>query len=142
MHEPEASSELVQPWVVKAENDLRTAVHTLTLGQEAPPDTICFHAQQCIEKYFKAVLVLRGISFPKTHDLHTLMTLLPLDCRPTLDEVYQERLTEYATVARYPDEIADPSLAEARKAVATARRVRKEVRCLLPRAALRRKRKP
>lgn len=50
-------------------------------------------------------------------------------------------MTEYATVIRYPDAGLDIPLAEARKAVAIARRIRKEVRRLLPPAALRHKRK-
>ncbi len=56
-------------WIVKAENDLKTAAHTLKLGRDCPTDTVCFHAQQCVEKYFKACLVLEGVDFPKTHDL-------------------------------------------------------------------------
>ena len=48
---------LVREWIAKAENDLTTAVHTLRLGSECPTDTVCFHAQQCVEKYIKALLV-------------------------------------------------------------------------------------
>jgi hypothetical protein len=47
-------------------------------------------------------------------------------------------MTKYATIIRYPHAGLDITLAEARKAVATARRIRREVRRLLPRAALRR----
>ena len=43
----------VRQWVAKAENDLRNAEHTLTLQEECPFDTVCFHAQQCAEKYLK-----------------------------------------------------------------------------------------
>jgi hypothetical protein len=67
--------------------------------------------------------------------------LLPLKIRPKLDRKIQDRLTRYATVLRYPGAGADVPLAEARKAVAIARRVRKEVRKHLPRAVLRRERK-
>lgn len=56
-------------WVQKAENDLKNAEHTLTIGDKCPFDTVCFHAQQCVEKYLKALLSLHGIDFPKTHDL-------------------------------------------------------------------------
>lgn len=139
MLESEPTPELLRKWIDKADNDLQAASHLLTLGKEGPTDTICFHAQQCIEKYLKALLIVRRIAFPKTHDLHALMTLLPDECRPTLDKMTQEQMTDYATVGRYPDEIIDPSLAETRKAVAIARRIRKEVRRLLPKAALRRK---
>lgn len=64
-------------WVAKAENDLKNAAYTLGMGEDCPTDTICFHAQQCIEKYIKALLVLRGIDFPKTHDLREIRKLLP-----------------------------------------------------------------
>ncbi|MBW8876798.1 MAG: HEPN domain-containing protein [Acidobacteria bacterium] len=45
-------------WLFKADNDLANAAHTLKLGASCPTDTVCFHAQQCVEKYLKAVLVL------------------------------------------------------------------------------------
>lgn len=32
-------------------------------------DVVGFHAQQAIEKAIKVARVLRGIDFPKTHDL-------------------------------------------------------------------------
>jgi HEPN domain-containing protein len=31
-----------------------------------------FHAQQCVEKYLKALLVAPGLAFPRTHDLTAL----------------------------------------------------------------------
>ncbi len=142
MPDPEAVAAIVREWIVKAENDLRNAAHTLTLKEDVPTDTICFHAQQCIEKYLKAFLVSRSIAFTKTHSLRVLMELIPQDSRPSLDGNAQDQITKYAAVSRYPDAGLDIPLPEARKAVATARRIRKEVRRLLPRAALRRKRKP
>jgi HEPN domain-containing protein len=141
MPAPEAVIAVVREWVAKADNDLKNAAHTLTLGEECPTDTVCFHAQQCAEKYLKALLVFRGTAFPKTHDIHVLCALLPPRLRPNLDSAVEDRLTQYATVLRYPGSGPDVSLAEARKAVANARRVRKEVRKHLPRAALRRARR-
>jgi HEPN domain-containing protein len=120
---------------------LKTAAHTLTLGRECPTDTVCFHAQQCVEKYIKALLVFRATAFPKTHDIHVLRALLPPKLRSKLDSKVQDRLTQYATVLRYPGAGPDAPLREARLAVGIARRVRKEVRSRLPRAALRRARK-
>jgi hypothetical protein len=37
---------------------------------------ICFHCQQSAEKYLKALLIERGIAFPKTHRLEDLLRLL------------------------------------------------------------------
>jgi len=132
---------VIREWLAKAENDLKTAAHTLTLGRDAPTDTVCFHAQQCVEKYLKALLVFRTTPFPKTHDIRVLLALIPPKLRPKLESKSKDRLTEYATVMRYPGAGPDVSLTEARDAVALARRVRKEVRNHLPRAALRRGRK-
>lgn len=124
-------------WLFKADNDLTNAAHTLKLGASCPTDTVCFHAQQCVEKYLKAILVLEGIDFPKTHDLETLLSLVPAESRPDLSDEEQARLTEYATGARYPG-WGEISLAAARRAVAVARRIRRLVRRGLPRKALRR----
>ncbi len=134
---PKAVITVIREWLVKAENDLKTAVHTLTLGQDCPTDTVCFHVQQCVEKHIKALLVLRATPFSKTHNIRVLRALLPPKLRPKLDRKVQDRLTRYATVLRYPGAGPDVPLTEARKAVAIARRVRKEVRKHLPRAALR-----
>ena len=48
LHEP-----LTQEWGQKAEGDY-TVVATLWQAESAVYDAICFHAQQCIEKYLKA----------------------------------------------------------------------------------------
>jgi HEPN domain-containing protein/predicted nucleotidyltransferase len=127
----------IREWLQKADNDLKNAVHTLKLGRDCPTDTVCFHAQQCIEKYLKALLVFQAIPFGKTHDLDVLMTLLPVRRRPRLVRNDRRRITKYAAVIRYPLAGEDVSLAQARKEVAIARRVRREIRRLLPRGALR-----
>ena len=141
MHAPDPVIVLIREWLAKADNDLTNAAHTLTLGTACPTDTVCFHAQQCVEKHVKALLVFRGTAFPKTHDIAVLRALLPPKLRPKLESKVQDRLTRYATVLRYPGAGPDVPLAEARQAVAVARRVRKEVRSHLPPAALRRARK-
>ena len=117
-------------WVAKAENDLRSAAHLLKVG-DCPTDNVCFHAQQCVEKFLKALLVAQGIEFRKIHDVGELVILLPPRLRPAINGMEQDRLTEYATVTRYPGDYEPISLAEARQAVKIARRVRREVRRLL-----------
>jgi len=136
-----ATIQVLREWLLKADNDLKNASHTLTLGQACPTDTVCFHAQQCVEKYLKALLAFLAVPFPKTHNIRDLMNLLPTKYRPDHDEDQQDLLTDYATIIRYPDAGLDIALGEARKAVTVARRVRREVRRLLPKAALRRRKK-
>jgi HEPN domain-containing protein len=131
-----ATLAVVQEWIVKADHDLTAAVQILKLGKAAPVDTVCFHAQQCVEKYLKAVLVYRSIPFPKSHDIRLLMGLVPPRSRPALEVGLQDRLTKYATVTRYPESGLYISMTATRKAVALARRVRREVRRKFPKAAL------
>lgn len=139
MPAPDPFITLLREWLAKADNDLKNAAHTLRLGPDCPTDTVCFHCQQCVEKHIKVLLVYRATPFPKTHDIHRLRSLLPPRIRPKLDRKTQKRLTQYATALRYPPLGPDIPLAEARRAVALARRVRREVRQNLPNAALRRK---
>lgn len=134
----EETARIVAEWVEKAEHDLLTAVHTLKLGKRTPTETVSFHAQQCVEKYLKAILVLQGVTPPKTHDLEVLLAIVLPHNRPVLSASEQELLMQYAADIRYPS-ATNPTSAEARAAVALARRVRAQARKLLPKAALRAK---
>ena len=78
-HLPEQEKDCMNPltleWIQKAEGDYKTA----KWGQQAPEpvhDPICFHAQQCIEKYLKAWLQEANIPTPRTHDFEELLDLI------------------------------------------------------------------
>ena len=58
----EKKIDLVKLWIKKAENDLVAAEHLLTVRPHTPYDTICFHAQQCAEKYLRLSLSSTGLS--------------------------------------------------------------------------------
>ena len=50
-------NEVVREWIDKAEGDYLTA--TREVGADPPNyDAACFHAQQCIEKLLKGLLIL------------------------------------------------------------------------------------
>jgi HEPN domain-containing protein len=129
---------IIQQWVQKVENDLQTAAYMLQLGEDCPTDIVCFHAQQCVEKYIKALLVFHEIEFPWTHNLGVLTALLPQAVQPQLSPEEQELLTDYATTARYPGDYELIPLPEARRAIRLARQVRQAIRKQLPRRATRR----
>jgi HEPN domain-containing protein len=141
MQDAEPALTVAREWLAKAENDLLTATQTLKLGRRSPTDTVSFHAQQCVEKCLKALLVLRGAEFPKTHDLELLAARLRNgpELAVSLDEL--ARLKRYATVTRYPGAEAI-ALADARKAVAAARKIRRAVRALVPKRRTRKRREP
>ncbi len=136
MSEADEVVAVIREWVGKAEEDLTSAEHNLELREKCPLTTICYHAQQCVEKYLKALLVLRGIDFPKTHNIPEIVALLPAADRPCLPEEEQERLTDYATVTRYPGDYAPLTRAAAEEAASIARRVRDEMRARLPKEAV------
>ena len=90
-------------WVSKAEGDY-VAVSILRRSRKPNRyDTICFHCQQCIEKYLKARLNDALIEFPKTHDLEELLDLVtPVEplwvgLKPRL-----KSLSAFAVLVRYP----------------------------------------
>jgi len=114
-------------WIAKAEGDFATMQREMQVQNTPNYDAVCFHAQQCAEKYLKAQLQEAGIPFTKSHDLSVLLdALLPRDpgwnrLRPAL-----ELLTDFAVSYRYPGECADESLA--REALTHCCIVREELR--------------
>jgi HEPN domain-containing protein len=138
MPDPDKVAEVVSEWVIRAEDDLKTTQIILRAGTGMPTSTAAFHAQQCIEKYIKALLTARGIQFPKTHNIRRLVEMLPADAQLSLSQGEQDELTDYATGARYPGG-GEVSTTEARRALALARRVRSEIRRQLPKEARRRR---
>ena len=133
MTEPRDQLRQVRQWFEKAEHDLRNAEHTLTIrDEECPFDTVCFHAQQCVEKYLKGWLVFRGMNVPRSHDLVVLLNLaMPTGLRgiPVQDV---QPLNRYTIEVRYPGDWDPIDRFEAERAVSVARRVRDVVRSLLP----------
>jgi len=119
-------------WIRKAESDLKAAEHTLTLKEGCPFDVVCFHAQQCAEKYLKALLVSRSLDFPKTHDLRLLMQRIPaeIDLKLQIEKVVS--LNRYTIEARYPGDWEPFNRKEAEKAAAIARKIQKAVKAYLP----------
>ncbi len=127
---------LTRQWVAKAEEDLFTAEHMLKLGDECPLGTVCFHAQQCAEKYLKALLTYEGLAFPKTHDLVVLYNRLVSKAKLDIQREALQPLNRYSIEARYPGDWEPIDAHAAREAVDTARRVRDAVRRKLPLEAL------
>jgi len=107
-----------QAWLRFAESDLALAL--ATTDDRVLFENLCFHAQQTVEKSIKAVLVLHGINFPKTHNIEWLLDLLPPDVERTKDLLESRALSGYATVMRYPGAAETPSEDEHRNAVGLA----------------------
>lgn len=59
-------------WVAKAESDYATARRELGVRKQPNFDAVCFHAQQCAEKYLKGLLQKQRLVIPRTHNLEAL----------------------------------------------------------------------
>ncbi len=100
------TNELKQ-WIAKAEGDYRSALRLSKYNDSASYDAICFHAQQCAEKYLKALLIAYKIEFKKKHDLTYLLNLiLPHDSSLELIRIELDSLNDYAIDIRYPGDFA------------------------------------
>lgn len=118
---------LTLEWVHKAEADWLTAQRELVADPYPNYDAVCFHSQQCAEKYLKARLVEVGLPFPKTHDLDVLLNLL-LPTEPSWGTLRAATspLTDLAVEVRYPG--ASASEADAREGLRRAGEIRNTVR--------------
>jgi HEPN domain-containing protein len=113
-------------WADKAEGDWQVAQRE-SMASSPVWDAVCFHAQQCVEKYLKALLEEHGIAFAKTHDLVVLLRLTEhhggnLESLET-DLAF---LSPLGVAIRYPGSSADAGLAAS--ALDIAGRVRSLIR--------------
>ena len=118
------NEELVKEWTKKAEEDCLAVEELYKISVRRFATIICFHAQQCAEKYLKALLISRNIEPPRTHSLETLLDLI-VDNVPELGQCRDmlTDLTPYRVECRYPGVAATPDDAE--YCIETVRELRK-----------------
>lgn len=93
-------------WVELAENDFAAAEQLFTHSKRPVYEIVCYHCQQCIEKYLKALLVENDLEVERTHRLlHLLEQLSERYPELVLHREGLYVLTNYATDTRYPGEI-------------------------------------
>ncbi len=131
MNERPEQRHVVAQWVSKAEEDLTVAEYLLTMGERCPFATVCFHAQQLVEKYLKALLASHSVPFPKTHDLAELASALPKSQALPVDSAELGLLKRYAVESRYPGDWEPITRQESDEAVRIAKRVRETIRARL-----------
>lgn len=120
-------NELIHSWIRKAEKDLLTAEHEFSFS-DAVTESICFHCQQAVEKSLKAYLVVLGIPFTKTHEIGELITKCEnKDKKISAFKEEADKLTDYAIGVRYPEELLEPTLEEAKEAFEIAKKMQEFV---------------
>lgn len=120
---------IVEDWLISAEGDLLLIENIVTI--ENLTHLSAFHAQQAIEKSFKAIVEEFELGFIKTHSLETLYnqvrhiysSRIELDSLILLDQLYID--------SRYPGEMGllqdgKPTVAESTGFFYLARTIHKE----------------
>lgn len=89
-------------WLASAQDDLDTIAEIIE--NRRLTNMVAYHAQQCVEKCFKAILEENEQEVPSIHNLVTLRghagTMLPWD----VEEDLLDRLNQLYIEARYPGE--------------------------------------
>ena len=98
---------ITREWVKKAEDDFSVLERESRVKKNPSYDGICFHAQQCAEKYLKARLVEAEKEYSKTHDLNALLDKV-ISIEPLWEGFRRSLafLSDFAISYRYPGESA------------------------------------
>jgi len=116
--------ENTKKWVSFAEEDLKMA--ELAFDEKIFNQT-CFHAQQCIEKLLKSLIIQSGKIQPRSHKIADLLMLT----EDTFSEPVKKELLlldRFYIPTRYPDTLPGilanglPSETDAKQALETARK--------------------
>ena len=118
--------ELTKEWIDKGEDDF-IVVNREYKAKIPIYDAICFHAQQCIEKYMKALLQENNIEFEKVHDLDILLE----KCKGFIPSLAKDKkklieLSSFAVEIRYPGIRATKE--EAVNCISIMRKIRKAIK--------------
>jgi len=115
--------EIIHKWHIKAENDLITIENEFN-SDNVITDTVCFHAQQAVEKYLKSFLIAHQKGFRHTHNITELLNQC-IDIDASFRKIdFAVSLTIYAVEIRYPDDFFIPEIDEAREAYSVAKKVK------------------
>ncbi len=90
---------VVREWLAIADEDLESAKGLMGLQHWRQA---CFLTQQAVEKYLKALLTSRQISYERTHNIESLATLLSDAEQLGILKPAVFDLSEYAIDPRYP----------------------------------------
>ena len=99
-------AEILQQWLDKGKDDLRSAEYLSTMRHPTPDEIICFHCHQSAEKYLKAFIFIHDIEPEKTHDLEELVKACQ-ENNTSFSSLLSKLqfLNEYAVLPRYPNEL-------------------------------------
>jgi HEPN domain-containing protein len=90
-------------WMQYAEEDLLTIKEII--DNENLTKIVAFHAQQCVEKSFKALLELYDLTIPRVHDLRKLFgKIKEVKTQLEFDDERLDELNQIYLDTRYPSD--------------------------------------
>ena len=110
-----------QDWLIHAESDLQLAA--TGKSPKVLFETLSFHAQQAVEKALKAVLIANNVPSTKTHNIGTLIEMLPSNVVFPKELKEAAGLTVYAVMTRYPGDLEPVTEDEYLEALSLAEKV-------------------
>ncbi|MEO7993865.1 MAG: HEPN domain-containing protein [bacterium] len=114
-------------WLVLSARDVESTEILFRSRRPSQSSSICFHAQQAIEKALKGRLTEAGIPFPKRHDTVELLELLePVEPLFEGFRIALGALAAYAVDVRYEEDM--PTREQVRYAMKVMREVCRLVR--------------
>jgi len=97
---------LLQQWLDKGKDELRSAEYLSTMHHPTPDEVICYLCQQSAEKYLKAFIYSHDIEPDKTHDLEYLLEICQkynAEISTLFSKVFV--LKRYGVLPRYPNDL-------------------------------------
>lgn len=122
--------EYINNWIFRAREDISVIENLEKSGIEYYTSTICFHAQQAVEKYLKAFLIYHDVDFPRTHDVDFLLLMSQKEDKDNFQFDFKS-LTEFGVAVRYPDDFYIPGVSETKEYIKISKDVRDLVEKLL-----------
>lgn len=104
-------NDYLENWLFRANEDLSVIDNLFKTDPSLYASTICFHAQQAVEKFLKAFLIIHNVDFPRTHDVDFLL----MECQkidPHDFDIDLGSLTDFGVSLRYPDDFYIPDKLE------------------------------
>ena len=113
-------TDLVTKWIKYAKDDLVVAKLIIDSKIDSYQNVV-FHSQQATEKILKAYIIDNDIPFRRIHDLKTLISMIE-SCFQIDNSLYHriEIFVKFNIETRYPDLEENPTIDEAKKAIAEA----------------------
>ncbi len=112
----------IKGWLFRAKEDISVLESLTSINLEYYTSTICFHAQQAVEKYLKAYLIFYDIDFPRTHDLDYLFLECPKIDKETFN-IDLKNLSDYGASVRYPDDFYVPGVHETKEYIKLSKEI-------------------